>query len=528
MNCFIYCRKSTEDSGKQIQSIEDQERILKTLAKERNLNVVKVFKESRSAKAPGRLEFNKMIEAIYNKKAQIILCWKLDRLARNPVDGGNINWMLQQGTIQRIVTPERKYNPSDNVLMMSVEFGMANQFVLDLGKNVIRGMQSKCDKGWFPARAPIGYKNFNQCEQGSRYIVKDEERFELVKKMWKLMLTGNYSLQKVCNIANEKWGFRTRKTRVSGGVKLGISSLYQLFTNPFYYGEFDWGGKTYQGKHEAMITKDEFDRVQSLLGKRGKPRVTKADFAYTGLIECGECGCSITAEKKRKYIKSTNSTKSYTYYHCTHKKKDYKCKQRSIEKKELEKRFNCFLDNMTIEDEFIDWIIEYLHVFNQSEAQDRSAISDSLKKKITDSEAKLDKLLELKISDLITDEEFKAKKESLTREKNDSIAELENVSSRQDNWIESTEKACNFVRSIKNKFNEGSNDDRRRILSTLGSNFVLKDGILSLQANGIFKYLEKGIAHTKDSGLRLELVKGRLHKSKRPENQALVSIWCPR
>ena len=530
MNCFIYCRKSTDDKGKQVQSIEDQERILRALAKEKGLKVVEIFKESRSAKAPGRPIFDSMINRIKTGEASTLVVWRLNRLARNPICGGMISWMLQQSTIQRIVTPEREYHPTDNVLMMNVEFGMANQFVLDLGKSAVRGMRSKCEKGWFPARAPMGYLNFNQCEQGKRYIVKDEERFELVKKMWKLMLTGQYSLQKICNIANDKWGFRTRKTRSSGGVKLAISTLYQVFTNPFYYGEFDWNEETYQGKHEPMITRDEFDRVQSLLGKKGKPRVTKADFAYTGLIECGECGCSITAEKKHKYIKSTNSTKSYTYYHCTHKKKDYKCKQRSIEKKKLEERFNHFLDNMTIEEEFIDWIIDYLYVFNQNEVQDRITISDSLKKKITDCETKLDKLLELKISDLITDEEFKTKKESLTKEKNDSIAQLENVSLRQDSWIESTEKACNFIRSIKTKFNEGLNEDKRLILSILGSNFVLKDGILTLQANGIFKYLEKGIEQTKDLALKLESAKGRLQKEKslgNLGNKNLVSIWCP-
>jgi hypothetical protein len=52
-----------------------------------------------------------------------------------------------------------------------------------------------------------------------------------------------------------------------------------------------------------MITLEEFDRVQFLMGKKGKPRPKKHTFAFTGFIRCGECGCLYTAETKRKFIK---------------------------------------------------------------------------------------------------------------------------------------------------------------------------------------------------------------------------------
>ena len=469
-----------------------------------------------------------MLVAIQKGEAEGIICWKLDRLARNPIDGGNINWMLQQGVISSIITSDRSYDPNDNVLMMSVEFGMANQFIRDLGKNSKRGMVSKVEKGWLPALAPLGYLNFNNCPQGERYIIKDDERFHLVRKMWELMLTGQYSIQKICNIANDQWGLRTVKRKKVGGVKISVSTLYGIFTNSFYCGEFVWSGKVYQGKHEAMITKEEFDTVQSLLGKKGRPRVSEKDFPYRGLMQCGECGCQITCEKKYKYNKTLNAVKSYTYYHCTRKKKNYKCRQKSLESAKLEAQFDHFLGNMAIEDEFIEWIIEYMHEFNANESIDRTAISKGLKKELSSCEAKLDKLIELKISDLITDEEFLAKKHPLVVQKKNIINQLEKVNERQNNWIETAEKACNFIRSIKQKFNEGSNDDKRLILSTLGSNFILKDEILSLEAKGIFKYLEKGIIETKQLGLRLEPAKGSLNKTKSPQNEALVSVWYPR
>src|SRR3989344_1962556 len=137
---FLYARKSTDVEDKQARSIEDQLAVLRAVAIEQELNVIEEFIEKQSAKMPGRLVFNEMMERIQKGEAQGIICWKLDRLARNPVDSGRISWLLQQGVIQNIKTHDRSFLPTDNALMTSVEFGMANQFILDLKANTKRGL----------------------------------------------------------------------------------------------------------------------------------------------------------------------------------------------------------------------------------------------------------------------------------------------------------------------------------------------------------------------------------------------------
>ena len=150
---FLYARKSSEAEDRQVASIGSQIDELTKLAKRENLEIANTFSESQSAKEPGRPLFNEMIDKIHKKEIQGIICWKLDRLARNPVDGGQINWMLQQGIIRHIQTFERSYYPTDNVLMMSVEFGMANQFIRDLSQNTKRGLKAKAERGWYPTFA---------------------------------------------------------------------------------------------------------------------------------------------------------------------------------------------------------------------------------------------------------------------------------------------------------------------------------------------------------------------------------------
>ena len=157
MKYFIYARKSSESEDRQMASIDSQIVELQKLAKDLNLEVVKVFEESRSAKGPGRPIFNEMLVQISKGEATGILCWKLNRLARNPIDGGQISWMLQEKIIEHIQTYGRDYKSDDNVLMMQVEFGMANQFIRDLRTDTKRGLKAKAERGWYPVFATLGY-----------------------------------------------------------------------------------------------------------------------------------------------------------------------------------------------------------------------------------------------------------------------------------------------------------------------------------------------------------------------------------
>src|SRR3990167_4581242 len=129
MRYFLYARKSTDVEDKQVLSIEAQLAELRSLAKHEGLEIAEEFVEKRSAKMPGRLVFNEMLKRIHKGETQGIVCWKLDRLSRNPVDGGQISWLLQENIIQHIRTHDRNHYPTDNVLMMSVEFGIAQQLL---------------------------------------------------------------------------------------------------------------------------------------------------------------------------------------------------------------------------------------------------------------------------------------------------------------------------------------------------------------------------------------------------------------
>lgn len=93
---FLYARKSSESEERQVQSIEDQLKIMRKKADHLGIKIVEEFTESMSAKAPWRYRFNEMVERLKNWEAEWIISWKLDRLTRNPIDTWSIQYMLQK------------------------------------------------------------------------------------------------------------------------------------------------------------------------------------------------------------------------------------------------------------------------------------------------------------------------------------------------------------------------------------------------------------------------------------------------
>lgn len=502
---IMYCRKSTDSEDRQVQSIDDQKKELERLVKERGLNVVHVFTESKSAKKPGRPEYNQMMQMIKNGQADGVLCWKLNRLARNPIDGGEIQWLLQQNVIQSITTHSREYLPTDNVLMMAVELGMANQFLLDLSKDVKRGMKAKAEKGWRPHKAPIGYLNEKGGDKGMKRILTDPERFPIIRKMWDFFLTGNYTAAEINRIATDKWGLVG-----FNGKALALSSVYKIFTNPFYYGEFEYGGEVYQGKHKPMITVDEFDTVQSILGAAGKPRPKSKRLPFTGIVHCGECGAMITADEKRKKLKSTGEYKKYLYHKCTKHKRGKKCTQKPITHKKFVKQINDALDEITIPDAFLEWAVHILKEQNIIEESDRNAIIKSLHKKHQAILKRIDNLINMYITpenqnrDLLTEKEYKSQKTALMKEKQQIEDEIRSTETRVDDWVSAAEQAFEFACNAKRLLAEGDAEQKSRVLRALGQNFIFKDGKLDIQMKKEFEVIREDMKSPELQKVRFE------------------------
>jgi len=527
---FVYVRKSSEDADHQVLSIESQISELMDFARRKGLTIDRVFTETKSAKKPGREVFNQMIKTLWKSSARGVLCWKLDRLARNSIDGGQLIYSVEEGKIAEIVSPGQTYkNTTNDKFWMQLEFGMAKKYVDDLSDNVRRGLKAKLGMGWFPGLAPIGYLNEKFEEKGRKTIVKDPDRFPLIRKMWDLMLTGNYSVNRVRKIATWEWGLRSRRRRNAIDRPVSLSETYRIFTNQFYSGLFAYNGQPYQGKHEAMITPEEFERVQVLLGRKGKPRPKSHDFPYTGLIRCGECGCSVTAEEKTKLIKSTGEMKTYVYYHCT-KKRVTGCNQKGLEVKELELQIRQCLTRIQLPDRLLGWALNQLETTSASEAKNTERALDQLGRQKDLIDRKLENLLQLKISaqnadgSLLSDEEYAAQKRKLLAEKLQMESAFPQGNERVGQTYDLTRETFLFSNQAVFWFTNGDMEKKRRIFSAIGSNYVLKEKILLIEAKKPLALIEETLNRLPAESARLEPAAFGSPKRKKGIESSLIPI----
>jgi site-specific DNA recombinase len=300
MKYLIYCRKSTDTEDKQVLSLDSQEAELTRIAGAQGLQVVEILRESMSAKEVGRPVFNRMLKMISSGKADAILCWKLDRLARNMVDGGSVMDLLQKSVIKEIRTYESVHAPSDNVLMLAVHFGMANQYIRDLSANVKRGNRAKLERGEWPNHAPFGYTN----DKATKTVKVNKQQAKYVARAYELYATGGYTLKQVRDVLYQE-GLRT-----ATGNRFSANQIHRFFTSKFYLGLMERDGVVYLGKHKPIIPSALYDRAQDVLHGRLHPKPKKHFYSARGFLQCGSCGCALTCDTQ----------KGYMYYYCTNGK----------------------------------------------------------------------------------------------------------------------------------------------------------------------------------------------------------------
>jgi len=494
---FAYVRKSSEDQERQALSIPAQkEKILQMFP---NLDIEFVEEEKSAFKPYNRPKLTRMLERMERGERCGLIAYHPDRLSRNEIDASAITYRVRNSFITdlKFATYHFENNP-EGIWMLQMALSQSQYESAKKGRDVKRGLQMKARMGWRPSGAPIGYLNTPDKKKGFKEIMKDPERFVLVRRMWDLMLTGKYSVPQIIEMTKE-WGLRTVPHKKIGGKFLTRSYVYKnVFTNPFYYGWFEYKDKDtgqmvwQEGEHDKMIERWEYDRVQEILGRRSAPQPKRHhEMAFTGrLMRCASCLSSITAEPKVKRCKNGN-VHHYVYYHCT-KKKNPDCLERSIELKELNRQVLELLDSITISEKFKSWAIKNLHEVRMTEAEAHETVLKKKHKELEDTNNQLEGLL-LKFTSpqntegsIISTDEYQTLKTQLLRRKNALESELNDKGKEIEQWVELSEKTFNFACYARVWFEKGDNATKRSILGCLGSNLVLKDKKINVQLHPFF------------------------------------------
>lgn len=360
----LYARKSSESDERQAMSIDSQIKEMRDLAQREGLNIVDTKFESKSAKQSGQRDtYNELINDMESGKYNAILTWAPDRLSRNAGDLGSLVDRMDSGCLKQIRTISQTFtnNPNEKFLLMI----LCSQAKLEndnRGLNVKRGIRAKCEMGWRPGSAPIGY--MNRAFNGVKDIVPDHDRAGTITKIFERAAEG-WSGRRI-----KAW-LDTEGFSNKSGKKVTLSQVFTILNNTFYYGEFEYPEKShimYKGAHQPLVSKELFDTVQNSRALPNKAAWGSKTFAFKGIFKCATCGSDITAEEKFKALKD-GSYNRHVYYHFTRQVR-YDCPEKYINEEELKSQLMSYIaehcEHIQISDELAKIALRHTEVVEAS------------------------------------------------------------------------------------------------------------------------------------------------------------------
>ena len=221
-----------------------------------------------------------------------------------------------------------------------------------------------------------------------------------------------------------------------------------------------------EGRHEPIISRELYERVQEVLTGRSRPVVKKRYYAYTNYIKCGVCGGNI----------SGMIAKGIVYYRCI------KCTGlHYVSETELEQQIEETIEAMTVDEDFLKLALEEINKANEKEVGNRDIILKRQRVALQRCQSKLDNLVRLKISpdntdgSLMGDNEFMAQKKEIILEKEKIQEKMNDIDQNNQNWYDLAVDYVNFAHRLKEKFKNASPEEKRDIFLFVYYNPIITD-----------------------------------------------------
>ena len=475
----IYARVSSKEQDKEGFSIPAQLRLLHDYARQTNLTVVREFVDVETAKRSGRQNFEAMLAYFRRSRScKVLLVEKTDRLYRNLKDWVSIDDLDLEIHFVKENVALSPGSRSAEKFMHGIKVLMAKNYIDNLSEETQKGMREKAEQGLYPSWGPIGYRNADG-PNGKRVIEPDPAFAPLVVGLFETYATGRHSLKQLTRVARG-WGLTFRS-----GTPLTKSVIHKILRNPIYMGRFRWAGVEYQGIHQALVSADLWNSVQRRLDGRCAtgPHPVRHQFAFSGLVTCGHCGCSLVGEiKKHRYI----------YYHCTGYKQ--KCPEPYTREEVLADRFGQLLKGIELRPHEVAWISDELR---SSEGDRRRQHEDALarlQEQYDRIQARLDAMYLDKLDGRIDAAFFDRKATDWRREQEGILHNMAVHRNADQSYIEGAVRLLELAAEAYELFIQQDAPERRRLVNFVVSSASWKDGELSPRLRHPFDLIQQGVA----------------------------------
>ena len=378
---IIYLRVSTND---QVQtdydadgfSIRAQRAACERKANDLGAVVVEEFCDrGESAKSADRADLQRMLAYLRTTgNVDLVVCHKVDRLARSREDDMAIVVAIRQAGAQLVSATENIDDTPQGKLLHGIMATIAEFYSANLASEARKGMLQKVQSGGTISMAPVGYLNSRERLGGGkeiRTVIIDAERAHHIQWAFEAYASGEWSMLQLADALTRR-GFRSRGSR-GGRVDAPITPSYvEVFLkNPYYTGVVTFEGVEYPGRHQALIDRETFERVQAIRHSRAASRekIHKHPNYLKGSVWCGLCGDRLGV------VNARGNGGVYPYFYCIGRaKKRTDCMFRHVLIDEVERKVELLWRRVHLPAERIAEIrnqasAELRHVYDRSQAE---------------------------------------------------------------------------------------------------------------------------------------------------------------
>jgi DNA invertase Pin-like site-specific DNA recombinase len=472
-SAVIWCRVSSKEQSEEGFTLDKQLRLTEDYAEDEGLEVTKRFKVPESAyNKKKRKIFEEMMEYVRENNIEAIVSERIDRLTRNLSDSVVVDKWIKESEdheahfVRQGLVIHQNSGSNEN-LQWRIRVVLAQNYSDELSENIQGGIEEKARQGGAPGSMKTGYATKRDRDGGraSWHIDRSSDsEAPFIKKFFEMYGNTNKSVpQCIEELYEEGWERH--------GEKITTSVAYRRLRDRFYCGEFEYDGEIYDGNHEALVSKELYQKVQKKLDSNSSNSYSKHTYAYRGpWLVCDECGRKITAEEQKGIVYYHHSD----YRNCPQQENSW-VNEGDMEEMVLE-LFDVFA-NLEGSETF-EALKEALKNSHESDKKHHKKVIQKLDEEYAKYDKRRDTLYEDRLDGRISTEEYDKKDAEYESKMEEIMNKKEQHQDAKSNYFEQGAKLLKIASSVRKIFLAGSAEEKQEILGFVFSNLRLRDRIL--------------------------------------------------
>lgn len=472
-NVFAYTRVSTVKQGEKGVSLGEQKDAILRYAGQHDLTITRWFEERESAAKKGRPAFTEMLRLLRLGVARGVIIHKIDRSARNLEDWADIGRLADTGVAVHFANEGVDLATVSGRLSADIQAVVAAHYSRNLREEAKKGIYGRLKQGFYPFRAPLGYLNRGAAKPKEI----DPVAGPLVRKAFELYDSGKYPLKALAAHLHEQ-GLRN----LSGGA-VAFGAIAKMLNNPFYFGviRIKKTGQNFSGNHAPLVSPELFDRVQARLRGKTVDRVTRHEFLFSRLVQCGSCGYSLIGEQ----------VKGYTYYRCHNRpfKSPPVCPKTIVKEEQLEAAVQNLLQTITLSDKEIAYLVEWIAEQRAQLKRARKDEKNAATMQLETVHLRLSRLMDLLLDGGLNKPIFDQKQGELLRNEAQLKQKLAVLEEESDISLKEIERTVELAKDALSLYRTADIAKKRELLRHLLSNCTVSSGKIDLALKIPFRFI---------------------------------------